>query len=99
MGAVDVTRLIETSVLIDVLRGWIPARQWLDSISPEERFISVITAVVLRDGPAANHNVRTRCSQNLPADVVKCDLARRTGLVSQQQDAVQSKPACCCCEL
>ncbi len=44
------TWLIETSILVDLWRGRTPARQWLDSIFSEERFISVITAAELLAG-------------------------------------------------
>lgn len=45
-----VTRLIETSVLVDLLRGYSPARSWIDSLSEGDSVISVVTAAELLAG-------------------------------------------------
>jgi len=42
--------LLDTSVLIDVLRGHKPAQLWVDSLAPVTPFISVITAAELVAG-------------------------------------------------
>lgn len=44
------TWLIETSILVDLLRGYAPARQWIDNLSSNDRYISVITAAELLAG-------------------------------------------------
>jgi predicted nucleic acid-binding protein len=48
--AMAIERLIETTVLVDLLRGYVPAREWLDSLPPGEAAISVITAAELLAG-------------------------------------------------
>ena len=45
-----VTRLIETSVLVDFLRGHSPARAWIDSLPEGNAAISVVTAAELLAG-------------------------------------------------
>jgi predicted nucleic acid-binding protein len=45
-----VKRLIETTVFVDLLRGYVPAREWLDSQPPGESAISVITFAELLAG-------------------------------------------------
>ena len=45
-----VTRLIETSVLVDFLRGYSPARSWIDSLPEGDAAISVVTAAELLAG-------------------------------------------------
>jgi len=47
---VSPTLLVETSVLVDLLRGYPPARDWMDSLAPGEAAISVITAAELVAG-------------------------------------------------
>jgi len=42
--------LLDTSILIDVLRGYEPAKNWIDSLPEGERHISVITAAELLAG-------------------------------------------------
>lgn len=42
--------LLDTSILVDILRGYKPTRDWVDSISPADRFVSVITAAELLAG-------------------------------------------------
>ena len=42
--------LLDTSILIDILRGYRPARDWVDSLAPIERFISVAVAAELLSG-------------------------------------------------
>ena len=44
------TILIETSILVDFLRGYAPARVWIDGLAPGEGAISVITAAELVAG-------------------------------------------------
>jgi len=42
--------LLDTSILVDVLRGYTEARDWIDSIAEAHRFTSVITAAELIAG-------------------------------------------------
>ncbi|MCC7164909.1 MAG: PIN domain-containing protein [Anaerolineae bacterium] len=42
--------LLDTSVLVDLLRGNIHARAWIDSLSEDARTISVVTAAELLAG-------------------------------------------------
>jgi len=42
--------LLDTSILVDVLRGYTEARDWIDSIAEAHRFKSVITAADLIAG-------------------------------------------------
>lgn len=42
--------LLDTSILIDVVRGNTIARNWVDSLPPAFRFISVVTAAELLAG-------------------------------------------------
>jgi predicted nucleic acid-binding protein len=42
--------LLDTSILVDVLRGYKPARDWIASIPQSARFVSVITAAELLSG-------------------------------------------------
>ena len=42
--------LLDTSILIDVLRGYKPARTWIVSVPPSARFVSVVTAAELLSG-------------------------------------------------
>ena len=42
--------LIETSILVDLLRGHPPARSWIDGIAPGEAAISFITAAEILAG-------------------------------------------------
>jgi len=42
--------LLDTSILVDILRGYKPTRDWVDSIPPTDRFVSVITAAELLAG-------------------------------------------------
>ena len=53
------TRLIDTAILIDYLRGSDVARTWLDQFSPGELIVSVVTAAELLAG------CRDRKEQNL----------------------------------
>lgn len=48
-------RLIDTNILIDLLRGTEEARQWIDDLAHTSRYISVITAAELLAGA---HNRR-----------------------------------------
>ena len=45
-----VTRLIETSVLVDFLRRYSPARSWIDGLPEGDAAISVVTAAELLAG-------------------------------------------------
>jgi predicted nucleic acid-binding protein len=42
--------LLDTSILIDVLRGYKPARDWVNSIPEAVQFVSVVTAAELFSG-------------------------------------------------
>ena len=42
--------LLDTSILIDIVRGYQPARNWIDSLASTERFISVAVAAELLSG-------------------------------------------------
>jgi tRNA(fMet)-specific endonuclease VapC len=53
------TLLIETSILVDLLRGYSPARDWLDSLSSGEAAISVISAAELVAGCRNRREQRT----------------------------------------
>jgi len=54
-----VTWLIETSILVDLLRGWLPARHWIDGLSSDDRYISVVTAAELLAGCRNRDEQRT----------------------------------------
>ena len=41
---------IDTAVVIDLLRGYASARNWIDNLSDDDRLISVMTAAELLDG-------------------------------------------------
>ncbi|MBC7227242.1 MAG: PIN domain-containing protein [Thermoflexales bacterium] len=43
-------RLIDTNILVDLLRGREEARQWIDRLPDDGRFISVVTAAELLAG-------------------------------------------------
>jgi hypothetical protein len=38
-------RLIETTILVDLFRGQAAAITWVNSVSPQDRWVSVITSV------------------------------------------------------
>ncbi len=42
--------LLDTSILIDILRGHKPARAWVVSVPPPVRFVSVVTTAELLSG-------------------------------------------------
>jgi predicted nucleic acid-binding protein len=44
--------LIDTAVIVDLLRGFAPARNWIDNLGDDDRLISVMTAAELLDGCA-----------------------------------------------
>ena len=50
MATLETPWLLDTSILIDLLRGSKPARDWIDSLSENVRLISVITAAELLAG-------------------------------------------------
>ncbi|MBI5877212.1 MAG: type II toxin-antitoxin system VapC family toxin [Chloroflexi bacterium] len=50
MGETDAGWLLDTSILIDLLRGNARARRWIDSLPAPSRMVSVITAVELLAG-------------------------------------------------
>jgi len=50
METTTIRWLLGTSILVDLLRGFPAARDWIDSISQPERAISVITAAELLTG-------------------------------------------------
>ena len=50
MATLETPWLLDTSILIDLLRGSKPARDWIDSLSENARLISVITAAELLAG-------------------------------------------------
>ena len=50
MANADSAWLLDTSILIDVLRGYAPARDWIDSLVEQPSYISVITAAELYAG-------------------------------------------------
>ncbi len=50
MANADTAWLLDTSILIDVLRGYVPARDWIDSLNEQPSYISVITAAELYAG-------------------------------------------------
>jgi len=50
MPATESDWLLDTSILIDVLRGYEPAKNWIDSLPESARRISVITAAELLAG-------------------------------------------------
>ncbi|MBI1801126.1 MAG: PIN domain-containing protein [Chloroflexi bacterium] len=51
--------LLDTSILIDILRGYKPAQVWVDSIPSAERYLSVITAAELLGGCRSRAEQRT----------------------------------------
>lgn len=50
MAEPDTRWLLDTSILVDILRGYEPAQIWIDSLPAEARYISVITAGELLAG-------------------------------------------------
>src|SRR5947207_3161581 len=50
MAPTDQAWLIDTSILVDLLRGQRPARNWINTLSPQARFISTVTAAELIAG-------------------------------------------------
>ncbi len=46
----EVNWLLDTSILVDVLRGYKPAQMWIDSLLPETRYVAVVTAAELLAG-------------------------------------------------
>ncbi len=50
MVGLDSGWLLDTSILVDVLRGHRPALRWIDSLPQTSHFISVITAAELLAG-------------------------------------------------
>lgn len=50
MGGSDAGWLLDTSILIDLLRGNVRARRWIDSLPILARIVSVITAAELLAG-------------------------------------------------
>jgi predicted nucleic acid-binding protein len=54
----DSAWLLDTSILIDLLRGAEPARVWIDSLPEAERVISVITAAELLAGCRSQRDQR-----------------------------------------
>ncbi|MBI2302807.1 MAG: type II toxin-antitoxin system VapC family toxin [Armatimonadetes bacterium] len=42
--------LLDTSVLVDLLRGHAPAKDWVDALPAEVRFVSVVTVAELLAG-------------------------------------------------
>ena len=42
--------LIDTSIVVDILRGHSPAKDWVDTLPEEGRFVSVVTAAELVAG-------------------------------------------------
>ena len=62
------THLIETSIMVDMLRGYPPAKTWIDSLSPGWAAVSFVTAAELLAG------CRNRCEQQ----VVEKELAAYT---------------------
>ncbi len=46
----DPTWLLDTSILIDILRGQVAARNWIDSLALPARVVSVITGAELLAG-------------------------------------------------
>ncbi len=51
--------LLDTSILIDILRGQIAARNWVDSLALTARSVSVITAAELLAGCHSQREQRT----------------------------------------
>ncbi len=50
MAITDIQWLLDTSILVDILRGHTPARTWIDSLPEPTRSISVITGAELLAG-------------------------------------------------
>ncbi len=48
-------RLIDTNILVDLLRGREEARQWIDRLPDDGRCISVVTAAELLAGARSSH--------------------------------------------
>lgn len=47
---VEPTHLIETSIMVDMLRGYPPARNWVDSLPAGQAAVSFVTAAELLAG-------------------------------------------------
>ena len=62
----DITRLVDTSILVDYLRGKLTAERWLDNFAPGELGISVVTAVELMAG-CENLREQNRLEKDLAA--------------------------------
>ena len=59
MATPETPWLLDTSILVDLLRGSKPARDWIDSLSESVRLISVITAAELLAGCRTRTEQRT----------------------------------------
>lgn len=56
--------LLDTSILVDLLHGRYSAREWIDSLAVEARYISVVTAVELYAG-CANKREQQKLAREL----------------------------------
>ena len=52
-------RLIETTILVDLFRGQAAAITWVNSVSPQDRWVSVITYFELLAGCRNRREQRT----------------------------------------
>lgn len=50
MANAESARLLDTSILVDLLRGNVQAARWIDALPVASRWISVITAIELLTG-------------------------------------------------
>lgn len=62
--AAELEWLLDTSILIDVLRGYKPAQAWIDSLPDDARWVSVITAAELLAG-CRNQSEQRRVEREL----------------------------------
>ena len=80
-----IQRLIETTVLVDLFRGYEPAREWLDSQPPGESAISVITVAELLAGCRDRREQKTVEDELMSYPVIwdfRSDFSRGVGVVS-----------------
>ena len=59
IGVAETTWLLDTSILIDILRGQVIARNWVDALAVPARHVSVITSAELLAGCRNQREQRT----------------------------------------
>ena len=80
--------LIDTSIVVDILRGHSPAKDWVDTLPEEGRFVSVVTAAELVAGcrnQAEQRRSTTDCDWQLSISSTSCHFRTytRSGLIER----------------